>query len=245
MSPLQQFTELVNDKFTDRHGRSHQVTKLKGLSTAEIGAMAQKLPGQRLPGEIEELLRFASGFDGGFFNGPVSFVNIDGFALEHFFPNLVELAGDGLGNYWLLDIDYQGNWGPVYFVCHEPAVIVKQAEGLAEFIRQIHEDSKDHKHSLFSQFYKGTPDKIWKLKGGGFKTIDEARVSGDHILKGFASKLPSGYLIADLRNQPVGTGFAWGKYFSIMDKEVRCGDLPLWAIQPKKRGFFARIFGIR
>jgi hypothetical protein len=242
MSPLQALKELLDSKFISEDGSRFQARAHKGLSITEIDTLAQHLPSQRLPDEIVDLLRFAAGFDCEFFDS-ISFTNVDGFALEHFFPNIVELGGDGLGNYWLLDIDYQGNWGPVYYTCHDPAVIMKQAEDLTEFIQQIHGYLQSNEQSLFAQLYEHKTYAVWKQPDGGFINIEKAKTAGDNILKEFASQLPTDYLIADLRNKPVGTGFAWGRYYSIMDKEVRCKDLPLWAIQPKRKGFFARLFG--
>lgn len=244
MIPLQAFKELLHHNITTTNGKVYSITPLNPLSAAEIEALAQHLPGQRLPDDIIELLRFASGFSDNFFD-EFSFVNADGFGLEHFFPNVIELASDGTGNLWLQDIDYQGNWGAVYYACHDPAVIMKQADSLADFIKQIHDYALDENHSFFHQLYEDGPIKIWKLPKGGFISIEEAKKSSDKILKDFASQLPPDYLIADLRNKPVGAGFAWGRYYSIMDKEIRCSDLPLWGIQPKKRNFFARIFNWR
>ena len=242
MSPLQALKDLLADQFTTEDGEVFKAVPHKGLSMPEIDALAQHLPGQKLPDEIVDLLRFASGLDCDFFER-ISFVNVDGFALEHFFPNIVELAGDGAGNFWLLDIDYQGNWGPVYYTCHDPAVIMKQAENLTDFIQQVHEYLKSNEESWFAQLYEHRAFEIWKQPEGGFIKIEKAKISGDKILMDFAAQLPPDYLIADLRNKPVGAGFAWGKYYSIMDKEIRCKDLPLWGIQPKRKGFWSRLFG--
>lgn len=242
MSPLQALKELLEDQFTSEDGEAFKATPHKGLSIAEVDSLAQHLPGQRLPDEIAGLLRFASGFNCEFFEG-ISFTNVDGFALEHFFPNIVELAGDGLGNFWLLDIDYQGNWGPVYYTCHDPAVIMKQAENLTDFIQQIHGFLRSNEESVFAKLYEHKPYEIWKQPDGGFITVEKAKTSEDKILKEFAGQLPPDFMIADLRKKPVGAGFAWGKYYSIMDKESRCKDLPLWGIQPKRKGFWSRLFG--
>lgn len=242
MSPLQQLKELLNDKFIDGGGKVHQATASKGLTMPEIEALRQLLPGKGMPDEIVELLRFASGFDCDFFEG-ISFTNVDTFNLEAFFPNIVELGGDGLGNYWLVDVDYEGNWGPVYFACHDPAVIMKQAENLGDFIRQIHDHAKQGEKSLFHQLYGHSIYSINKLPRGGFITTEAAKTSGDKELMEFAAKLPPDYLVADLRNKPVGAGFAWAQYYSVKDKEIRCKDIPLWGVQPKRRNFLDRLFG--
>ncbi len=67
MSPLQALKELLGDKFISGNGDAFQATPHNGLSMQEIDILAQHLPGQKLPDEIIDLLRFASGFDCEFF----------------------------------------------------------------------------------------------------------------------------------------------------------------------------------
>lgn len=243
MSPLQALKELLNDRFQSEDGKEVRATALKGLTMAEIEELRKLLPGKGMPDEIVELLRFSSGFKYDFFD-EVSFINADTFNLEAFFPNVVELAGDGAGNFWLLDVDYAGNWGSVYYACHEPAVIMKQAESLTDFIKQIHDWAKQGDNALFFQLYEHATGKIGKLRNGGFINTETAKASNDPVLRAFAATLPSEYLVADLRNKPIGSGFAWGKYYSVKDKDIRCKDLPLWGLKPKQaKGFWARLFG--
>lgn len=243
MSPLQALKQLLNDRFTSEDGKPVQATALKGLTMQEIHDLKKLLPGKGMPDEIVELLRFSSGFKYDFFDA-ISFINADTFNLEAFFPNVVELAGDGAGNFWLLDIDYDGNWGPVYYACHDPAVIMKQAESLADFIQQVHEWAKLGEDSLFYQLCEQATGKIYKLRNGGFISTDIAKASNDQVLREFAATLPPDYLVADLRNKPIGSGFAWGRYYSVQDRDIRCKDLPLWGLKPKQqKGFWARLFG--
>jgi len=243
MSPLQALKELLNDRLSDPNGKAIQVTGLKGLTMQEIDDLKKLLPGKGMPDEIVELLRFSSGFKFDFFD-EVSFINADTFNLEAFFPNVVELAGDGAGNFWLLDIDYEGNWGPVYYACHDPAVIMKQAENLTDFIRQVHDWAKQGDDARFFDLCEHAIFKINKLRGGGFISTEVAKASNDAVLREFAATLPPEYLVADLRNKPVGSGFAWGKYYSVQDRDIRCKELPLWGLKPKQpRGLWARLFG--
>lgn len=243
MSPLQALKELLNDRFYTEDGEVREIRVVKGLTNTEIDAFKQLLPGKGIPDDIAELLRFAAGIKCDF-PEDINFSNIDSFNLEAFFPNLAELSGDGLGNFWLVDIDYEGNWGPVYYACHDPAVIMKQSENLTQFIIQLHGLFKEGENSLFHQLYDEVPYQINRLPHGGFINRDEAKSAGDLVLKEFAATLPPEYLVADLRNKPVGSGFAWGRYYSVQDRDIRCKDLPLWGLKPKQpKGFWARLFG--
>lgn len=243
MSPLQALKELLNDKFYSEDGEVEEINIVKGLTNAEIDGLKQFLPGKGIPDEIAELLRFAAGIKC-YFPDNINFSNVDSFNLEAFFPNLVELSGDGLGNFWLVDVDYEGNWGPVYYACHDPAVIMKQSENLTDFIRQLHGLFKEGESSLFHQLYDNEPYQINKLLHGGFISHDEATTSEDPVLREFAATLPPDYLVADLRNKPIGSGFAWGRYYSVQDRDIRCKDLPLWGLKPKQpKGFWTRLFG--
>ncbi|MGN6419899.1 MAG: SMI1/KNR4 family protein [Pseudobacter sp.] len=242
MSPIQALKALLNDRFTSEDGKEIRATALKGLTMPEIDDLRKLLPGKGMPDEIVELIRFSSGFKYDFFD-EISFINADTFNLEAFFPNVVELAGDGTGNFWLLDIDYEGNWGPVYYACHEPAVIMKQAESLTDFIKQIHNWAKQGDDALFFQLCDEGVNKIRKLRNGGFISTQTAKSSNDPVLRDFAATLPPEYLVADLRNKPIGSGFAWGEYYSVKDKDIRCKDLPLWGLKPKQsQGFWSKLF---
>lgn len=58
---------------------------------------------------------------------------------------------------------------------------------------------------------------IWK-NNNGFIEINEARISNDTILKSFALSLADNFVIADLRNKPNKSGFAWGKFGPNLNK---------------------------
>ena len=77
----------------------------------------------------------------------VTFDGIGQFGFEEFFPNQVQLAGDGFGNFWILDINKNGNWGNVFYVCHSPAVIIKHSDNLTQFIEHVNEFGKNGKKS--------------------------------------------------------------------------------------------------
>lgn len=106
----------------------------EGLSADELTDLALRFPGNRLAPELVEILQVTRGWDG---YGPdnVYFDAIGQFGFEDVIPHSIEVGGDGAGNFWVIDIDDQGNLGKVFFACHDPAVLVIQSQGINEFLR--------------------------------------------------------------------------------------------------------------
>ena len=51
------------------------------------------------------------------------------------------------------------------------------------------------------------------------------------------------FLIADLTNEPIKTGFHWGKS-GANTKIIRPTDKPIWIVEKRvKQGFLSRLFG--
>ncbi len=104
------------------------------LNLRELG-----LPAPPLPAEIRELLLFAEGFH--LSATEIGFWCFELFALESMFPcgNLLgDPYGEGSGAFWVLDVSQRtGEWGPVFYVGHDPADVVLQASGLAEFLENL------------------------------------------------------------------------------------------------------------
>ena len=138
MTPKKQLEAILTNQYESEDGDFYKVELLNGMSKSEIENFKDKLPNNNLPDEIEELLRFCKGFE---FYGleEIRFDTFGQFGFEEMFPYSVPLAGDGFGNFWIMDIDSKGNWNSVYYVCHDPAVVVKHSENLAEFIKHVDE----------------------------------------------------------------------------------------------------------
>ena len=67
-----------------------------------------------------------------------SLLDLEGFGLEEAFPQAYSIAHDGYGNYWVLDLlPGDGAWGPVFYACHDPAVIGYQAETIETFLADV------------------------------------------------------------------------------------------------------------
>jgi len=243
MTALEQLKLIVNEQYVTEDDEEYSVELKNGLSDDQIDQLANLLPSGQIPSEIRELLKFASGFE---FVGmdEITFDEPGQFGFENIFPHSIQLAGDGFGNFWILDVDDKGNWGNVFYVCHDPAVIVKHSEHLAEFIGHIHEFGKMGDESNLDIIHEETVMEIWNDDEGGFMDIKTARNSYDGMLANFANELPNNFVIADLRNKPNKTGFAWGKFGPGIENAVRHKDVLLWGFPTKnKKGFFSKLFG--
>lgn len=242
MSALEQLKAILNNRYETEDGDEYQVELKQGVSDEQIDNLAKRLPTGHIPNDIRELLKFASGFE---FSGidEVTFDGVGQFGFENVFPYSVQLAGDGFGNFWILDVDNNGNWGHVYYVCHDPAVVVKHSEDLAEFTKHIDEFGKQGSQSHLDTIHEKTVMDIWS-NNNGFIDVEQARNSSDTTLKQFATQLPDNFVVADLRNRPNGTGFAWGKFGPNIDNAVRHKTDLLWGFErQKKKGLLSKLFG--
>jgi hypothetical protein len=110
----------------------------------------------------------------------------------------------------------------VFYVCHDPAVIVKHSEDLTQFIEHINDFGKNAHESHLDIVHEKVVIDIWS-KSNCFLELDDARVSNDINLKDFAFTVPDNFVIADLRNKPIKSGFAWGKFGPRIDSAKRHG----------------------
>lgn len=243
MTALEQLKSILNEQYVSEDGDEYKVELKPGLSDQQIDKLATQLPTGQIPTDVRELLKYASGFE--FFGiDEVTFDGVGQFGFENIFPNSVQLAGDGFGNFWILDVDGKGNWGNVFYVCHDPAVVVKHSDNLAEFIKHMHEFGKSGTESNLDIIHEKSVMDIWGKSNGGFIDISQAKNSNDTSLKNFAAQLPDNFVIADLRNKPNKTGFAWGKFGPNVDKAVRYNDELLWGFEKKvKKGLLSKLFG--
>lgn len=207
------------------------------MTSEELTDYKKQLPNNFLPAEIEELLKFSKGFE--FFGlEEVRFDSFGHFGFEEMFPNSIQLTGDGFGNFWILDIDTSGNWNSVYYVCHDPAVIVKHSENLSQFIEQIDEYGKKGNESTLDIIHEQTVMKIWTEKVGIMENNEK-----DYHFENNKIEFPEMYLIADLTDKPIKTGFAWGRS-GPNTKIIKPTDKPIWIVEKKvKQGFLSRLFG--
>lgn len=236
MTPKQQLQLILSNQYESEDGDWYKVELLDGMTDSEIETLIGQLPNNNMPNEIEELLRYSKGFE--FFGlEEVRFDAFGQFGFEEMFPNSIQLAGDGFGNSWILDIDSKGNWKSVYYVCHDPAVIVKHSENLSEFIKHVDEFGQTGNQSNLDIIREKTVLEIWNEKVGIMEKNEK-----DYNFEIGKIDLPEIFFVADLTDKPIKTGFPWGK--SGPDtKIIRPTDEPIWLVEKRmKEGFLSKLF---
>jgi cell wall assembly regulator SMI1 len=228
MTPLEALRELQGRKLvTVEDGEPCEAELTPAMSRAQIDQFEERL-GAPLPAEIRELLSVASGvevdFDQLAWHG-----DLPGQDAPGAFPCWIPVLEDGAGNSWNVDIDPKtGAWGRVYFVCHDPPVVVLQAASLAEFIIQFADDScqPEREGSLYLVAER-LVHKVWDT-GGAPAEATQLRVSSDDVLRRAGSSVEEG-LVCDLRQARMGDGFSL-VCFGARTVVTRPGPEPVWVL---------------
>ncbi len=232
---------IAGKRLVDTDGEATVLELLAPATDAQVRALEAALHGP-LPDEIRAALTVTTGFA----NGPLesfSILDLEGFGLEEVFPHAYSIAHDGYGNYWVLDVlPGADDWGPVFYACHDPAVIAYQAPSIDAFVQDLVALPPDDPRSPIDRVHDHIVHELWR--GDRLIAQPTAIASSDPALREFASSLEPAALIADLRSPQLGDGFAWGK-FGPRTTVQRHGTDRLWAITrpPAKPGLIARIFG--
>ena len=241
MTALEHIKAAQTASLVDEDGKPMKLKLLPALESARIDAL-QKQVGQPLPEELRSVLSYCSGIeqclDGIDFTG----ASME-FELKEVFPNGLPLAGDGFGNFWVLDITPETTESAsVFFSCHDPPVVLYQSPDLASFLSEV--------FRLYTSPYKSSIDdvaddklfNVWR-KNPGVVAQPAAVASTDAELRSFASGLPEHFQIVDLRKVEPGMGFSWGRYGPRTEIQ-RFGYEKIFAYgKPPKTGFFAKLFG--
>jgi hypothetical protein len=189
--------------------------------------------GVPLPDELRALIAQTPAVE----DGPIE-IDLTGrsfsVGLEELFPAGLPIAHDGSGNFWLLDLTPDAAWpAPIFFLCHDPPVVLYQSADLDAFLRETSQDSPLDEEALFT---------VWRTNPG---TLDHAAgLSGDAELRAFASELDERFLFVDLRSPASGDGFSWGRYGPRTELR-RHGFERLFAYAPPEQKPRRRLFGLR
>ena len=107
MTPTEELKSILNEKCISEDEDEYKIELKPGLTDEQIDDLAKRVPSGQIPNDIRELLKFSSGFE---FNGleEVTFDGVGQFGFEEFFPTSVQLARDGFGNSWILDVNKNG-----------------------------------------------------------------------------------------------------------------------------------------
>jgi SMI1 / KNR4 family (SUKH-1) len=239
MTPLEVIRRAQADSLIDEDGRVVTLELLPGLSETELRDFAHQVPCP-VPPEIAELLRTCRGF-----NGTVEQVDFTGedlmFGFEEVFPYGLPIAADGYGNFWVVDLHPRTvRWGPIYFACHDPPVILYQADSLEQFLNELFRMFRPPHQSLVDDVHEDRLAHVWRTNPGVL-SYEQCLQSGDPVLSAFARELDESFKVIDLRRAKPGDGFSWGRY-GPRTLVKRFGTHAVFAYQ-KRKGFFTRLFG--
>ena len=243
MKPVEIVRAALATQLTDDDGNDVSLELLPPLTQAEIDAFAGTLPCP-LPADIRELLAMCRGLEGGAPDFLAFTGDPEALGLEEIFPHGLTIAGDGFGNFWVVDlVPESSTYGPIYFACHDPPVILYQSPDLAQFLVELFKCSQPPHESLVNDVHEDRLFNVWGTNPG-VRTQAECAASEDADLRAFAATLDPSFEIVDLRGAKVGFGFSWGRY-GPGTLVRRFGSLPLFAYQKpeKKPGLLKRLFG--
>jgi cell wall assembly regulator SMI1 len=227
--------------FVNEDGIGEPFELLPPLSAEELRALEAKLP-CRIPSEIRELLLFARGFSG--MLDEVHFAGLPGggFGFEELIPHPVDLAGDGYGNFWVVDLTPDStSWGPILYACHDAPVLVYQSDTLMHFVEEVLRFGNKPWKSEIDDVHEGLTDRIWR-ENPGLLSPTECRSGGDPDLAEFAADLDDSWSICDMRNAMLGDGFSWGRHGASTPIR-RFGTKRIFAYQFRKRTWKQLLFG--
>jgi hypothetical protein len=229
-SPIDILRRAVRTERFDEDGGLIQLELLPPLADDDLDQFRARLP-CALPPQIGELLKFCRGFEGGAAD-TVDFLGELPYGHEEIFPNGLPIAGDGFGNFWVVDLHARStDFGPVYFACHDPPVIALQNTSFSGFLSDVLRLDNEEMSPIDFVHDEATSS-IWQDDSVAISRLD-ALESNDQVLQDLAQRLPEGFLIADLRNAKVGNGFSWGR-FGPDTRIIRHGSDPIFAYGPAK-----------
>ena len=164
------------------------------------------------------------------------------FGAPETFPSGLPIAGDGFGNFWVLDLTLDDvETAPVFFVCHDPPVILYQSPDIGDFLYEAFRMLVPPHASAVDDVHEDRLFNVWRNNPG---TLERSTaLASDERLSAFAAELDDSFTFVDLRSSPVGMGFSWGRYGPRTDVR-RHGDERLFAYAPpeKKPRLLRRLF---
>jgi SMI1 / KNR4 family (SUKH-1) len=209
MDVVQRLHTAMAAGLVDEDGDDVQLTLRPALTEPELSALRAQYP-VPLPAELVALLSVTRGVDG--------LLDLDLTGASHsvepaeLMPAGLPVAADGFGNFWLLDLTPDTtDVAPVFFLGHDPAVLLYQAPDLATFVDEALRRFEPPHASLVDDVHDDRLQHVWQRRPGAIAQVD-ALSSTDVALRDFAQTLDDAWTLVDLRQRQVGTGVAWGRY---------------------------------
>ncbi len=238
MSIKELITDLASEKYCDEDGDEFSIELLEGMTEEEVSEYASQFPNSYLPDDVREVLLTCSGFE---FSANRFMLDTKGhIAFEDVFPHSVPLCADGPSNFWIVDINEQGKWKGIYYICHDPAVVVYQAKDIYEFLGQLKQYCKSPVDNVMNDVRQKHSFQAWENEVTELSKdeMPSALISAEGM-----DDLPAKFFLADLRKAQVGDGFAWG-ISGPNTQLIRLGEESIWVVEAKdRRGLFAKLFG--
>lgn len=227
---------------TARDGKERALTLLPPLTEDECRRLESQVP-CAIPGEARALFRYARGFEAPniFWKaayGELAEIDLSGldggFGLVELCPHALSIAGDGCGNFWVIDLTADSKlWGPIFYACHDPPVIVYQTDCMSHFIEDVLKGCNPPWQSEIGDVHGRLTTRIWR-ENPGVLSFDECVDSPDADLRTFARSRDASYEFIDMRAPRLGDGFSWGRYGSKFVVK-RFGEKRIFANQKKSR----------
>lgn len=226
----------------DRNGNPIHGKLLPGATKADFLEIESLIPGP-IPQHIRDALDTTRGL-----LPSLHSVDFTGLSLKDMIetadlcPHGWPIAGDEFGNFWVVDLlPNSKDWGPIYYVCHDPPVLVLQAQKFEDFVAQLIAYARKEVDSPIERVHDKLAHRVYHENPNVQSFEDASQLTGDGQLSAFAASLGKNYQFIDLRKAKVGDGFSWGRYGP--DTEVRrAGEQRIFAYK-KKAGFWQKLFG--
>lgn len=242
MTPLEIVLAAQKHPLFIEDGEPLEITLLPGLSDLELARFAHELPCP-LPKEFEELLRSCRGIEGVLGGLDLTGWEIGGQEFSEGMPHGVSIAADGTGNFWVIDFQPSStHCGPIYYLAHDPPILLKQSETLSEFLTDVFKLYQPPFKSAVDDVLNDSLRNVWGTNPGVL-SCEECLQSNDPDIRAFASTLDSTWQIIDLRRAATGHGLSWGRYGPATPLK-RHGELALFAYQriDQPAGLLSRLF---
>lgn len=191
--------QAVEQGLVDEDGEAVDLDPSPGLSAAEIDAFVRSIGGP-VPEAMRLVLAETTAFGGAV---EVDFMGAGGVDLLGLLSRWLEIAGDGAGNFWVLDLDA----GSVWFHAHDPPALVFQAPDLDVFVAQVIEANESDEGTAIETGAEIAPTQIWDARStqGTLTTREDDRFAFGEVVP----DLPERYRVIDLTAPSVGDGVAW------------------------------------
>jgi len=199
------------------------------LTSAEIAAFETRIPCP-LPAEIRELLAFGRGISGAAPDWVYFLDNYRTFDAGELFPHKLGLAGDGFGNFWIIDLlPNSTTWGPIFYISHDPPVFLYQSPNLSHFLEELVKASLPDERNAIDEVHD---DLLFHVhRDNPFVLSHEECVGSlDSELETFARDLGAEFEYIDLRKPEIGMGFTWARYGPEVEVQ-RAGLLRIFAVR--------------